>query len=101
MSNIALDFKIDFITLDDTPKSELKKIGETLAEWLARDTGKEPIKFWSWALALHKGDSVNFDDSDFKKLYEWIEKHEAFTAAFKAQCLLYMDEEKSKKNKKE
>lgn len=98
MKNVTLGFEQKFESLKKSEDGDTL-LRETLSDWLARDTGKEPIKFWSWALALHKGETISIDDSDFKKLYDWVHDHEAFTAAFKAQCLMYMNEEKQREVK--
>lgn len=91
---MKLNFKKPFLDLDgkEIPDSDQ---GKTLA--LAFSQSLDPkegdlIKYWEWAQKCHKGETVDLDTADRKKVREFIEKSN-FQVLVKAQLLSTMDDD--------
>jgi hypothetical protein len=52
------------------------------------------LKFWGWATAMHKGEEVNLDLSDYDTLKNFIKGNKALTVLAKAQLLQTLGEYK-------
>jgi hypothetical protein len=96
MSKIKLNLGFPLTTYDGT---ELTTAGKSLGELLAMDTKNDPIKFDEWGKAFHKGETVELDYSDFKKLRDFVEKHPDMFNRTKAPILKAMDEAKEESKK--
>lgn len=88
--------------LDGKPANEEGKpvsTGKVLSTNLAQATEGDSLKFYGWAQKLYADQPIEVDDSDFKKLKEFVEGAKTLTHLAKAQILINMDEckERSKK----
>lgn len=90
---MKLNFKKPFVDLDgnDIPESDQ---GKTLASALSQSLDPKEgdlIKYWEWAQKCHKGEQLDLDTADRKKVREFIEKSN-FNVLVKAQLLTTMDD---------
>ena len=104
-----LDFNIDFTDLKGEPVrprdekgveyGPAVKVGEILANALAADSqSPDPVKHICWAIELTKGNPIDLDESDQKKLRTYIEeKKGVFTALQKYHILKVIDKPQQKK----
>lgn len=76
--------------LDGNPVPPNTTTGKLLATTLAAAPKANALKFWSWALALHKGEVVEVDEADYDTLYKFVETHEGLTVLARAQILQAM-----------
>lgn len=85
--------KLDFnFSLKDLDGAEIKEAnaGKILANSLVQQTKGDAIKFFEWALSLHKGEILDLDTSDQETLKNFIKDGEHFTILAKAQLLQVM-----------
>jgi hypothetical protein len=66
-------------------------LGKTLGTFLVASTKGDALKYYDWACALYKGDTIKVDSSDFKKIRDFVENHEQITNLAKAQILNELD----------
>ncbi|HRG36905.1 MAG TPA: hypothetical protein PK289_00075 [Bacteroidia bacterium] len=66
-------------------------LGKTLGGFLVASTKGDALKYYDWACALYKGNSIKVDSSDFKKIRDFVENHEHITNLAKAQILKELD----------
>jgi hypothetical protein len=83
MKEVNLNFK--FKGLDG--KELEQNAGTLLANLLSNSNTKTPVKFWEWAVKLHKAEAFEITTDDLKLLRDFIEGSEALTALAKAQIL--------------
>lgn len=82
--------KLDYnFYLKDLDGAEIKEAhaGKLLATGLIQQTKGDAVKFWDWALNLHKGEALDLDSSDQETLKNFIKDSESFTVLAKAQLL--------------
>jgi hypothetical protein len=90
---MKLNFKKPFVDLDGNDISESDQ-GRTLASALSQSLDPKEgdlIKYWEWAQKCHKGEELDLDTADRKKVREFIEKSN-FNVLVKAQLLSTMDD---------
>lgn len=75
--------------LTDLDGQEIKdsNMGKIAAQMLISATKGDALKFMSWALKLHAGESLELDPSDKETLKNFIKEHEQLTILSKAQML--------------
>jgi hypothetical protein len=61
--------------------------GKLISNLLAADTGKNPIKFFTWAQLFYAGQTVKLDNQDLELLKTFITDSTSITALAKAQIL--------------
>lgn len=66
-------------------------LGECLGNFLVGSNKGEALKYYDWAIALYKGQTISVDDSDFKKIRDFVENHEQLTILVKAQIIKELD----------
>jgi hypothetical protein len=66
---------------------EGSNLGKLVAQMLASATKGDALKFMSWALKLHAGESLELDPSDVETLKNFIKEHDQLTILSKAQIL--------------
>lgn len=88
---MKLDFNFDLVGLDGEvvrdQKGQTANAGKFLANALAQNTKGDALKFWDWALNLHKGEILDLDSSDQETIKNFIKDSEGFTILAKAQLL--------------
>lgn len=67
-------------------------LGEILASYLVGQSQGEALKYYDWAVTLHKGKEIIVDKADFKKIKEFIENSKSLFVLSKAQMLIIMDQ---------
>lgn len=82
MKKINLNF--DLTGLDGVP---VGNAGKLVANILVGGSKGDILKYYDWAVALHKGNEITVDASDLKKIKEFIETHDGLTILAKAQIL--------------
>jgi uncharacterized protein YecA (UPF0149 family) len=75
------------ITDLDGKDIEGSNLGKLVAQMLASATKGDALKFMSWALKLHAGESLELDPSDVETLKNFIKDHDQLTILSKAQIL--------------
>lgn len=102
---ITIDLKMPFLNLKDEPIKEGNEdliLGKILGDRLAADGKGDALKYYDWGRQLAQGKPIIVDESDYKKIYEYLEKNEKelFSNAARAQIMLAMGEQKeAQKNK--
>lgn len=89
---MKLDFNKPFVDLSGDVIPETDQ-GKTLASALSQSLDPKEgdlIKYWEWAQKSHKGEVLDLDTADRKKIREFIEKSN-FNVLVKAQLLETMD----------
>jgi hypothetical protein len=82
--------KIDLnkaITDLDGKEIEGSNLGKLVAQVLASSNKGDALKYMSWALKLHAGESLELDPSDAETLKNFVKDHEQLTILTKAQVL--------------
>jgi len=88
---IKLNLNIPFVDLDGKQIGK-ETLGVDLAKTLVGGSKGEALKFYDWAVALHKGQEISVDNADIKKISEFIEQDTNMTVLLKAQLLKAIDE---------
>lgn len=71
----------------DGKEIEGSNLGKLVAQMLITATKGDALKYMSWALKLHAGESLDLDPSDKEVLKNFIKDHEQLTILSKAQML--------------
>jgi hypothetical protein len=82
--------KIDLnkaITDLDGKNIEGSNLGKLVAQMLVSSSRGDALKYMSWALKLHAGESLELDPSDVETLKNFIKEHDQLTILSKAQIL--------------
>jgi hypothetical protein len=82
--------KIDLnkaITDLDGKNIEGSNLGKLVAQMLVSSSKGDALKYMSWALKLHAGESLELDPSDVETLKNFIKDHDQLTILSKAQIL--------------
>ncbi len=66
-------------------------LGKILGNFLVSSTKGDALKYYDWACALYKGNTIQVDSSDFKKIRSFVEDHDQLTNLAKAQILKELD----------
>lgn len=66
---------------------EGSNLGKLVAQMLASASKGDALKYMSWALKLHNGESLELDPTDKDMLKNFIKDHEQLTILSKAQML--------------
>ena len=83
---MKLDFNFNLTDLDGQP-IENANAGKLLANTLAQQAKGDALKFWEWALALNKGETIDLDTSDQTTLKAFIKDSETLAILAKGQLL--------------
>jgi hypothetical protein len=67
--------------------------GKLVAKTLVQQTKGDALKFWDWAVALNKGETLDLDSSDQETFKNFVKDSEAITIFAKAQILLKLKKE--------
>lgn len=94
----TIDLNKPILDLDGNPVQEGMTLGKALAAQLAHSGKGNAIKFMDWALSLHRGETIQVDDSDYTTLTKFVEDSE-LRAFVKAPILRAMIEAKDSKGK--
>jgi hypothetical protein len=84
MKELNFNFALKDLSNKEIPDSNA---GKLLANLLANDTGKNPIKFFTWGQLFYAGQTVKIDSQDIDLLKNTILESQAITAMAKAQML--------------
>ncbi len=88
MKTKIINLNFDLTNLDG---SKIGNAGAIVGQHLVLGNKGDALKFYSWGMAFHKGENVNLDGSDFRKLRDWTEASETLSILVKAQVLNYLD----------
>jgi hypothetical protein len=61
--------------------------GKLVAQTLVQQTKGDALKFWDWAVALNKGETLDLDSSDQETFKNFVKDSETITIFAKAQIL--------------
>jgi hypothetical protein len=67
--------------------------GKLVAQTLVQQTKGDALKFWDWAVALNKGETLDLDSSDQETFKNFVKDSEVITIFAKAQILLKLKKE--------
>ena len=62
-------------------------MGKILAQLLISETKGDALKFWDWAMKLHKGEVLDLDKSDQEVFKTFVKETEKLPIITKAQIL--------------
>ena len=62
-------------------------MGKILAQLLISETKGDALKFWDWAMKLHKGEILDLDKSDQEVFKNFVKETEKLPIITKAQIL--------------
>jgi hypothetical protein len=71
--------------LDQTGKTI--NAGKVVAQNLVQQSKGDALKFWDWAVALNKGETLDLDSSDQETFKNFVKDSEGFFILTKAQIL--------------
>ena len=75
----------------DGDEMENTHLGKLIAKALVNQSKGDPLKYFDWAVKLHKGEVIDLDKADQKTLRAFIETNESITILAKYQILEEMD----------
>lgn len=87
---IEINLNVKTVDLNGKPLGN-QTMGESLANILVGGVKGEALKFYDWAVALNKNGKISVDESDFKKIYSFVEESEFISVLLKAQLLRQLD----------
>lgn len=100
---MKLNFNIPMLNLDGKPTEDTAgdqvQIGKILASELSQAREGDAVKFWDWALKLHRGETLDLDRSDQSTLKEFVKQSKGM-AMLKAQLLDVFEKSEAKESKK-
>lgn len=74
--------------IKNSENKESLHAGKLLATLLVKSTDAEnPVKFFDWALSLHRGEAIEVDKGDMEILKKFVKGHANLFALVKAQIL--------------
>lgn len=95
MKTIDLSFNLKDLRGKDMPSPEYTAssftAGELLGNHLVAGAKGDALKYYDWAVAMSNGKSIVVDDSDFKKIRDFVSDSESLNILSKAQLLRYLD----------
>jgi hypothetical protein len=99
---MKLDFNFPVIGLDGRPIEDQFgrpiNAGKILANTLVMQPEGEIAKLFDWAIAMHRGEQINLDKADQKKLRDFIEKSQQMAILIKKHLLDVLDGNKQQEN---
>jgi hypothetical protein len=89
---MKIDLNCNLLDLDgkEVPNTNA---GKLVAQTLVQQTKGDALKFWDWAVALNKGETLDLDSSDQETFKNFVKDSEAITIFAKAQILLKLKKE--------
>lgn len=87
---IEINLNVKTVDLNNKPLGN-QTMGESLANILVGGVKGEALKFYDWAVALNKNEKISVDESDFKKIYLFVEESDVISILLKAQLLRQLD----------
>lgn len=88
---ITLDFSVVLKDLDASPVQPEVRLGPQLALSLVGQAQGNVVKYYDWAVALHKGQPIEVDQADWETLRRFIENAPTITILGKRQMMDVMD----------
>jgi hypothetical protein len=82
---MKVDLNFSLLDLDGNTIAN-SNVGKIVANTLVQQSKGDPLKFWEWALALNKGESLDLDSSDSEIFNSFIKDND-FPIITKAQIL--------------
>lgn len=86
MKEVNLNFDIN-----DLEGKSIGNAGKSVANVLVSSTSGDALKYYDWAVKLHKGESINLDASDFKKVCDFIENSQSITIIAKVPIMNHLN----------
>lgn len=83
---MKIDLNFNLLDLDGNI-IENANAGKVVANSLVQQSKGDALKFWEWALALNKGESLELDSSDLETFTSFVKDNENFAIIAKAQIL--------------
>jgi len=83
---MKIDLNFNLLDLDGNI-IENANAGKVVANSLVQQSKGDALKFWEWALALNKGESLELDSSDLEVFTSFVKDNENFAIIAKAQIL--------------
>jgi hypothetical protein len=83
---MKIDLNFNLLDLDGNI-IENANAGKVIANSLVQQSKGDALKFWEWALALNKGESLELDSSDLETFTSFVKDNENFAIIAKAQIL--------------
>ena len=83
---MKIDLNFNLLDLDGNI-IENANAGKLIANSLVQQSKGDALKFWEWALALNKGESLELDFSDLETFISFVKDNENFAIIAKAQIL--------------
>ena len=82
-----IDLNTPMVDLDGQAPEGSQLLCKILARQLAGQTKGDPLKFWDWAVKLHKCEPLELDSSDEETLTNFVKNDETLFVIAKAQIL--------------
>jgi len=89
---MKIDLNFNLADLDGNA-IENTNAGKLVAQTLVQQSKGDALKFWDWAVALNKGETLDLDSSDQETFKNFVKDSEAITIFAKAQILLKLKKE--------
>ena len=89
---MKIDLNFNLADLDGNA-IENTNAGKLVAQTLVQQTKGDALKFWDWAVALNKGETLDLDSSDQETFKNFVKDSETITIFAKAQILLKLKKE--------
>jgi hypothetical protein len=83
---MKIDLNFNLSDLDGNA-IENANAGKLVAQTLVQQSKGDALKFWDWAVALNKGETLDLDSSDQETFKNFVKDSEAITIFAKAQIL--------------
>jgi hypothetical protein len=83
---MKIDLNFNLADLDGNA-IENANAGKLVAQTLVQQSKGDALKFWDWAVALNKGETLDLDSSDQETFKNFVKDSEAITIFAKAQIL--------------
>jgi hypothetical protein len=88
---MKIDLNFNLLGLDGVAliddKNQTVNAGKFVANSLVQQSKGDALKFWDWAVALNKGETLDLDSSDQETFKNFIKDNENFAIIVKAQIL--------------
>lgn len=83
---MKIDLNSALVDLDGKEIAD-SNMGKILAQLLISETKGDALKFWDWAMKLHKGEVLDLDKSDQEVFKTFVKETEKLPIITKAQIL--------------
>ena len=83
---MKIDLNFNLIDLDGKA-IENANAGKLVANSLVQQSKGDALKFWDWAVALNKGETLDLDSSDQETFKSFVKDNERLPILTKAQIL--------------